>query len=81
MLGRVSRTAWTLVIPAGPHDPVPPVVGAWLRDPADPAFAQLDVTRREWVRTWPWQQRDAAVAAFLAACTDYQEARLEWDPH
>jgi hypothetical protein len=85
----VSKTAWTLTVPAEPSDTAGSVPGqsgrpsaeAWLRDPADPAFAALGLTRREWVQTWPWQRRGEAVAAFLAACTDYQEATLQWDPH
>lgn len=76
----MSKTAWTLVIPASAGDREPAVAGAWLRDPDDPAFRDLGLTRREWVRSWPWQQREEAVAAFLAACTDYQQATLEWDP-
>lgn len=76
----MSATSWALVIPAGDADPGPPVAGAWLRDPDDLAFRGLGLARREWVRTWPARQRDQAVAAFLAACTDHQRATLEWDP-
>jgi hypothetical protein len=76
----VSRTAWALVIPAGAQDAEPPLAGAWLRDPGDPANRDLGLTRREWVRTWPRQQQAEAVAAFLALCTPHQRATLEWDP-
>jgi hypothetical protein len=85
----MSKTAWALVVPALPTDTAGSVPGesgrpsaqAWLRDPADPANAPLGLTRREWVQTWPWQQREQAVAAFLAQCTAHQEAALEWNPH